>query len=169
MNMDLYIFTSMLRKNIKIGCEAQRWAVSCLIDSRRTMRRRWSIAQYMAPGSRGVIYCSENGRFTMPFMTRTIPTCSRDTSTWPGETWAYPFEIVPLGSWARSVDADSAREEWEFLRGKNLSSIPGINQTNCFVPVKIEVIDWRMICSRLADHPDDAPFVERLTLYDSIA
>jgi hypothetical protein len=65
------------------------------------MKGRYTKAAKMKIGDVGLLYCSENKNFTVPFVVRSLPEFRLVQDIWP-EPWALPFKIDPLGSPAKA-------------------------------------------------------------------
>src|SRR6516165_8745878 len=108
----LWVFASKNLRNILIGFNARMWAVSEIDDG--SMKARFTKSQRMSIGEHGLIYCSENQSFTMPFRILSKARFEKITDVWP-ETWGLPFSIEALGSPNRGLPLYSAKRSWRYL------------------------------------------------------
>ena len=146
--MQLWIFSSKTTDNIERGFKARKWAVSDLDE--RTMDERYNRSRKMTIGSYGLLYCSEDQNFTLPFITQSKPELKTIGDIW-SEPWALPFEIQPMGSPERRVHLEVAKHSWEMLRDATNTAcrLRGINGRTIFLPNEIVDEDWRRIIKDL--------------------
>ena len=142
--MRIWFFPSENIRNIQIGFEARMWAVSEIDDA--TMRQRYTKSRDMQPGSFGLLYCSEDHAFTMPFEVVTQPIFKTISGVWP-EPWGLPFHIKPLGGPARTLHKDVAIRSWHCLRDTTNPTfkLNGMNGRTIFLPTEMPDLDWAMI------------------------
>lgn len=77
----LWLFPSYNIKNIEIGFKARRWAVSDIDDA--SMNARFTKSRRISIGEHGLIYCSEDRSFRMPFKILSKPQFEKITDMWP--------------------------------------------------------------------------------------
>lgn len=154
--MKLWVFACQFLKNIRIGYDARRWAVSAL--DARTSKNRWAKAQKMFPYSRGLIYSSTDRTFTMPFVTQSFPEDRIVEDVWP-EAWEFPFQIHPLGSPNKLLSLDVAKLTWPVLQSRNNPThcLNGMNGRTVFVPTEIDDADWKQILRDVGEDHDTFP------------
>jgi hypothetical protein len=153
--MRLFCFASRSVENIRRGIEAKRWAVAKVTDT--AMKARITKAERnLRPGDLGLLYCNPLHAFTVPFIveTRADPGAVI-TNVWP-EPWVLPFDIAPLGDLRRSVEQNDAMGRWPIIQKRlapsgGVSAAMNITGTTVFVPVEIELADWRIILDDLAN------------------
>ena len=155
--MDLFCFASRDLCNIWRGVRAKRWAVATVSDP--AMKGRITKAEkYLAPGSRGLLYCNPTHSFTTPFLveSRADPRAVV-VDIWP-EPWVLPFHMQPLGDPSRQVHMDDAWKRWPILKRRrqthaSVSAAMNITGTTVFVPVDITQEDWDLILADLSVDP----------------
>jgi hypothetical protein len=151
--MDLFCFASRNEENIWRGVKARRWAVATVSDA--AMKGRITKARrYLAPGSKGLLYCNPTHAFTTPFIVKSRADPDAVVrEIWP-EPWVLPFEIEPLGDPTRQLPAKSALLRWPFLLNrphyKSVTAAMNITGSTVFVPVDISDEDWRTMLDDLA-------------------
>jgi hypothetical protein len=139
--MKLWLFSSKKSENIELGFKAKRWAVSIIDES--TTKQRYTKSRDMLPGSFGLLYCSENRAFTLPFEVLTQPELKTESNIWP-ETWELPFAIKPLGAPNRMVGLPVAKISWDCLKNSTNTActLRGVNGRTVFLPNEITNQDW---------------------------
>jgi hypothetical protein len=152
-SMQLWIFSSKKYKNIEIGFRSEKWAVSIIDGS--TTQQRHTKSRKMLPGSRGLLYCSENHTFTVPFEVITLPAQETISDVWP-EIWELPFHIKPLGSPIRMVGLAVAKRSWICLKDSTNAActLNGVNGRTVFLPNKISDNDWIKIIKDVGFHTE---------------
>ena len=146
--MQLWLFSSKNLLNIVIGFKAEKWAVSIIDDA--TSKQRYTKSQRMLPGALGLLYCSEDHTFTMPFQVLSQPAFETISNLWP-EPWELPFDIKPLGHPHRMVALDVAKNYWECLEDSTNAActLKGVNGRTVFLPNEISREDWQKIIADL--------------------
>ena len=152
----VWLSASKNLRNIRIGFNAQKWAVSEIDDA--SMNARFTKSRRMSIGEHGLIYCSENQSFTMPFTILSKPRFEKITDVWP-EPWGLPFSIEPLGSPGHRVPLYSAKRSWRCLHDVRNPThrLNGMNGKTVFVPNDIPEEDWQSIIRHLGFRPNDSP------------
>jgi hypothetical protein len=142
--MQLWLFSSENIQNIEIGFQAGKWAVSDIDET--AMKMRYTKSRKMDIGALGVLYCSEDHCFTVPFEVLSRPTLETVANLWP-EPWSLPFSIKPLGSPNRRVSLGVAKHSWRCLRDSTNTActLRGMNGWTLFVPNDIPDEDWTRI------------------------
>ena len=142
----LWVFASENIRNIQMGFEAGKWAVTEIDE--KSMKARYTKSRWMEIGEHGLIYCSEDRNFTMPFAILSKPEFTIISGVWP-EPWASPFNIKPLGSPNRTLSLDSAKQSWKYFRHEERANptwrLNGMNGKTVFSPNDIPEGDWKSI------------------------
>ncbi len=155
--MKLFIFACENWRNIETGYAAKLWATS-MMDSIPASRARWSKAEKMPRFARGLIYCTANGDFTMPFVTTGHVEDRVVEDVWR-EKWEFPFKIQPLGSPWKQIHKEVAKREWPLLSmHRNMTCcVNGLHGVSAFVPNEIELRQWQQILADLGEESDTFP------------
>lgn len=142
--MKLWLFSSKKFENIELGFKAKKWAVSIIDEP--TSKQRYTKSRDMLPGSFGLLYCSENRAFTLPFEVLTQPEPKTESNIWL-ETWELPFDIKPLGTPNRMVSLGVAKRSWDCLEDSTNAActLLGVNGRTVFLPNEITNKDWEKI------------------------
>jgi hypothetical protein len=144
--MKLWVFSSKTFENIERGYSVRKWAVSEAMQAQRYARSR-----NMQVDSCGVLYCSEDKTFTLPFRTLSLPEYKTVAGIWT-EPWSFPFDIEPLGTPQRRVGLAVAVRTWRILEGAEdnpPAHLMGMNGMTVFIPNEIEEEDWKQILKDL--------------------
>ena len=148
--MQLFCFASKILTNIWAGIGAGMWAVA--ETSPTDMKARITKSKRMRVGSLGLLYCNETHSFTTPFLVYSAPDPERVVSEiWP-ESWRLPFRIHPLGTPARQLHMNAAKDKWPVLKdvgAGGVSAAMNITGTTVFVPKEISSDDWALIIADL--------------------
>ena len=147
--MKLWIFPSENKKNIKIGYDNCMWAVTYVNEA--TMKGRHTKATGLKKGDAGLLYCSENQSFTVPFLMKSFPEFCMVHDVWP-EPWSLPFDIKPLGSPDKFMNLNTMTHELG-ISGNPTFSLNGLNGRTIFVPNKITDLVWSWILKNLGSEP----------------
>jgi hypothetical protein len=149
--MKLYVFSSTNIENIRIGVQAETWAVPRPVKE-SVLFGYQTKASKIEIGSFGIFWCQRN--LTTPFIILSRPDQhSAVPNLWPGGDWVMPFRIRPLGSPHLQWSGRRAARTLPSLkpRGRNLSRL--FKQMQPFNPVGIGDADWALIVSMLVDPP----------------
>ncbi len=150
--MEIFVFASKNLTNIWAGIGARLWAVSQTEDSTTAQGRRTK-SKNMRVGSLGILYCNDTHALTTPFIVYSRADPERViTNVWP-EKWVLPFRMFPLGTPARQLSADEAKQILPvFMKSgeTNFGKIFHVQPVTAFSATKIEQEDWAILISRLA-------------------
>jgi hypothetical protein len=149
--MKLFVFSSTSIENIRIGVQAETWAVP-RPNKESVLFGYQTKASKMVVGSFGIFWCHKN--ITTPFIFLTKPDSAGVVpNLWPGGDWVMPFRMRPLGSPHLQWSGRRAARTLPSLnaRGRNLSRL--FKQMQPFNPVEIADADWALIVSTLVDPP----------------
>ena len=93
----------------------------------------------------GLLYCSENKSFTVPFKIKSLPLYKFADGIWP-ERWAFPFEIEPFSTPDHWLGLGTARKLWSRHTDHVIptNQILGINGLTVFMPNYVNPEDWRL-------------------------
>jgi hypothetical protein len=151
--MKLFVFSSKSIEHIRIGVQAETWAVPRpATDS--TMRGYETKASGVEVGNFGIFWF--RSKITTPFMFVSKPDPSgRSPRLWFEDYWVLPFRFRPLGSpnilW-RARDAGRTLPSIKIRRG-NLARRFNHAPSQVFTPIEIGEADWAMIVANLAEPP----------------
>ncbi len=142
--MLLWIFSSENCENIELGFKNKKWAVSVLDQS--TSRQRFTKSRKMTENSFGLLYCSKDHVFTVPFKICSLPLNETVENIWP-QKWELPFNIQPLGSPDRRLALSAAKYDWDCLSPDSnpACDLNGMNGRTIFIPNEISEKDWGKI------------------------
>jgi hypothetical protein len=151
--MNIYGFASDSLTNIWAGIGAGQWAVG-FSQNAIFNKGRLTKAAKMPIGAFGILYCSETGRYTTPFVVYSKPDPERTISNVWSEPWVLPFRIKPLGNPDRSISPAEMKELVPSVRTRKISN-PLTNfitvQGNfAFQPSVITDADWAALIEALA-------------------
>ena len=145
---NLYAFSSETITNIWAGVGAELWAVPTTPNP----SVRGKAAKIPVP-SFGVLYSGKDHALTVPFVILTKPDPTRiEHEVWYGP-WALPFQIKPLGTPRKMLNADKAREiipSFARLETTNFGKVFRVSGSYAFNRCDAESADWDVIMSELA-------------------
>jgi hypothetical protein len=149
--MKLFVFSSTSIENIRIGVQAETWAVP-RPNKESVLFGYQTKASKIDVGGFGIFWCHKN--ITTPFIFLTKPDLTGVVpNLWPGGDWVMPFRMRPLGSPHLQWSGRRAARTLPSLdaRGRNLSRL--FKQMQPFNPIEIADADWALIISTLVDPP----------------
>jgi hypothetical protein len=147
--MDLYTFPATSTREIQIGVDAKRWAITPSSKMKVSLATK---AAKIPIGARGIMYCSASKSLTTPFTFVSLPDPDQSVQgMWPG-TRVFPFDIEPLGAPNREMGLDRARRVLEVAvqsTSTNSSNIFNLAPTLMFNPIDITDTDWDTLLRNL--------------------
>jgi hypothetical protein len=147
--MDLYTFPATSTREIQIGVDAKRWAITPSSKMKASLATK---AAKIPIGARGIMYCSASKSLTTPFTFLSRPDPDRIVEgTWPGAR-VFPFDIEPHGAPRREMGLDQARRVLDVASqstSTNSSNIFNLAPTLMFNPIQITETDWNTLIRNL--------------------
>ncbi|HEY0597473.1 hypothetical protein [Sphingopyxis sp.] len=151
--MKIYGFASDSLTNIWAGIGAGRWAVGAS-DNPTFNKGRQTKAAKMPIGSFGILYCSETGCYTTPFVVYSHPDPEAMVSNIWADPWVLPFGIKPLGNPSRSMTVAEMKELLPTVRERQiknpLTHFITVQGNFAFQPSEISEADWSVLIEKLA-------------------
>lgn len=144
-----FVFSAKNKRNIEIGHEQSRWAVSNVTEA--TLSARFSRAKnYLEIGDWGIFYCSENKSFTTPFKIQSLPINEYVEGVWP-ERWALPFEIRSFSTPEYWLGLGMAKKIWSRHKSYIIptNEIHGITGLTVFNANYVNTEDWNFSIEKL--------------------
>jgi len=143
--MNIYVFSSKDLTNIWAAIGAKKWAVSKKQSSNASICTR---SQNLPIGSLGLFYCVKEQSLTTPFVIRSKPKEEDAKDIWP-QTWALPFDIIPLGSPEKRVPKDDLKILLPSLKNKSWNQLIHVSGSTVFSASKISEEDWGILINKL--------------------
>jgi len=151
--MKIYGFASDSLTNIWAGIGAGRWAVGAS-DNPTFSKGRLTKAAKMPIGAFGILYCSETGCYTTPFVVYSSPDPAETITNIWSDPWVLPFGIKPLGNPTRSLTTAQVKDLVPTVIEKKIANplthFITVQGNFAFQPSEITDADWSILIEKLA-------------------
>ena len=151
MSLDIYVFPSVNRANIRIGVQHKMWAIPRPAELR--MKRQFTTKALNMPiGAHGLFYCTAAKAFTVPFSVASRPDTNHIVNNvWDGE-FILPFHIHPLSDAWPWIDKDTIDDVLPTLRHSKEGWYKRIKfrPNQIFSPTTLSLHDWYALVKCLA-------------------
>ena len=147
--MDVYVFSSKTLTNIWAAIGARKWAVSLKQSENTSIIKK---SQNLPIGSFGLFYCVRPEEcLTTPFVIRSKPSQKERIENIWDETWALPFNIIPLGTPDNRLPKNKLKELLPSLINskRKWNELIHVSPITVFAASKIPEEDWGILINSL--------------------